>query len=135
MIMVDELRVWTSRRPFHKGSCHLTTDGPIDELHAFADRLGMKREWFQKHPLASHYDLTPKIRAKAVELGAAEVLAKDQARARIERRGGTASALRASREEVRKEVSHGVARGETYGESRASVSSGETRQPIAASEQ
>lgn len=125
--MVDELRIWTSKRPFHKGSCHLTTDGAIEELHAFAARIGMKREWFQKHPLASHYDLTPKMRAKAVELGAVEVSAKDQARQRIERRGSTVDALRAARKDG---GSHGVEREE---KTRAPVSSGQTSQPKAAS--
>ena len=115
MIMVDELRIWTAKRPFHKGSCHLTTDGTIEELHAFADRIGMKREWFQKHPLASHYDLTPKMRAVAVELGAVEVSAREQARRRRAHKDGGAS--------------HGVVREE---QTRAPVSSRQTSQPIAA---
>ena len=85
-IMVDELRVWTKRPPFHRGSCHLTTDGPIDELHAFAASIGMKRAWFQSHPLADHYDLTPSRRTAAIAAGAVEVSARQQAIARIARR-------------------------------------------------
>ena len=43
MIMVDGLKVHpTSIRCFKAGSCHLTTDGPLEELHAFARRLGLK---------------------------------------------------------------------------------------------
>lgn len=82
MIMVDGLQVWTRRPPFHKGSCHLTTDGPLEELHAFAAKIGMKRSWFQEHPLAPHYDLTPSRRELALKLGAVFVEAKEQVRMR-----------------------------------------------------
>lgn len=86
MIMVDELKMWLPRqpRPFHEGSCHLTSDGPnaIDELHAFARKLGLKRGWFQERSSWPHYDLTPARRVKALELGAVFVPAKEQARAR-----------------------------------------------------
>jgi len=81
-IMVDTLVVWSKKPPFHKGSCHLTTDGDIDELHAFAAKLGMKRAWFQDHPILKHYDLTPSKRALAVKLGAVEVSGVEQARRR-----------------------------------------------------
>ena len=57
-------------RCFKAGSCHLTTDGTLDDLHVFARRLGMKREWFQDHRLAPHYDLTAGRRALALEMGA-----------------------------------------------------------------
>jgi Protein of unknown function (DUF4031) len=83
--MVDEITVWPhARPPFHRGSCHLTvTGGDIDALHAFAHRLGMKRSWFQDHPRAPHYDLTPTRRRNAIEYGAVFVSAKDQARKRL----------------------------------------------------
>jgi hypothetical protein len=81
-IMVDGLKVWTDKPPFHRGSCHLTTDGPIEELHTFALRLGMRRSWFQDHDYAPHYDLTPWKRARALDLGAVHVDAVKQARAR-----------------------------------------------------
>lgn len=83
MIMVDELQRWpTALRIFRDGACHLTTDGPIEELHAFAVKIGMRREWFQDHPIAPHYDLTPGRRARALLLGAVEVKAREQARRR-----------------------------------------------------
>lgn len=83
MIMVDELQRWpTALRIFRDGACHLTTDGPIEELHAFAVKIGMHREWFQDHPIAPHYDLTPGRRARALLLGAVEVKAREQARRR-----------------------------------------------------
>ncbi len=82
-VYVDELIRWPGPKPrcFVRGSCHLTAD-TLDELHAFAAKLGMKPAWFQDHRLAPHYDLTPQRRARAVELGAVEVSAKEQARRR-----------------------------------------------------
>lgn len=83
--MVDELKVWPGPKPacFNAGSCHLTTDGPIEELHAFAAKLGMRRSWFQQHPSAPHYDLTASKREKALQLGAVFVGARVQALRRI----------------------------------------------------
>jgi hypothetical protein len=51
---------------------HLQADTP-EELHAFAKRLGLKREWFQTtpgRPELDHYDVTDPIRDKAIKLGA-----------------------------------------------------------------
>ena len=55
-----------------KQSCHLTCDGNLDELHLFADSLGLRRSWFQRGSVP-HYDLTPNKRAAAVRFGAQEV--------------------------------------------------------------
>lgn len=83
MIMVDEIRLWPNARPpFTRGSCHLTTNGPIAELHAFAARIGLRREWFQPHPIAPHYDLTRRRRAAALAAGAVFVPIRVQLRAR-----------------------------------------------------
>ena len=49
--------------------CHLTADS-IAELHAFASRLGLKKEWFQNHKLIPHYDITEKKRLIAIRQGA-----------------------------------------------------------------
>lgn len=56
-------------------SCHMLTDGPLEELHAMAEAIGLKRAWFQEAPPASfpHYDLTPSRRAAAVAAGAVEL--------------------------------------------------------------
>ena len=54
------------------GGGHLQAD-TVEELHAFADRLGLRREWFQSkpgRPENDHYDLGSKGRARALELGA-----------------------------------------------------------------
>lgn len=53
-------------------NCHLFAD-TLEELHAFALRIGMKIEWFQHHSRLPHYDLTSDRRAWAVRMGAKEV--------------------------------------------------------------
>lgn len=56
---------------------HLASDVSLEELHRFARRLGLKRQWFQdgKHP---HYDLTTvQIRGKASSMGAETVTSRE----------------------------------------------------------
>lgn len=78
--MVDRLTVYPNAwGPFRGGSCHLTSTS-IDVLHRFALRLGLRREWFQDHRVAAHYDLTKGKRRKAIELGAIEVPMRMQIR-------------------------------------------------------
>lgn len=77
-VYVDDLVVWPNAwGPFKAGSCHLAAD-TLDELHAFAAKLGMRRAWFQegrgKHP---HYDLVKSRRDRAVELGASQVTGRE----------------------------------------------------------
>lgn len=82
-IMVDEIRVWPhARAPFTRGSCHMTTDGRLEELHAFAESIGLRREWFQPHPIAPHYDLTRQRRGRALRAGAVFVPLRSQLLAR-----------------------------------------------------
>lgn len=50
--------------------CHMLAD-TLKELHAMADSLGLKREWFQDHG-TPHYDICKSKRARAIELGAIE---------------------------------------------------------------
>jgi hypothetical protein len=52
--------------------CHLFAVD-IGELHAFAKRLGLKREWFQDDPRLPHYDVTEHKRRIALRLGAVGV--------------------------------------------------------------
>jgi hypothetical protein len=54
------------------GGGHLQAD-TLEELHEFADRLGLRREWFQSkpgRPENDHYDLSGRGRERALELGA-----------------------------------------------------------------
>jgi len=65
-------------------SCHLFADTP-DELHEFAERVGLSRGWFAERVGLSrgwfqsaagqmpHYDLTKAMRRKAIAGGAVQV--------------------------------------------------------------
>jgi hypothetical protein len=66
-VFVDRLRDWGWRLG---PSCHLITDGPNEELHRFAARLGLRRSWFQPSASGPHYDVTASKRALALKLGA-----------------------------------------------------------------
>ena len=59
----------------HAIACHLFVDvGNLDILHDFAQRLGLKRSWFQcKSGGMPHYDITHNIRDLAIKLGAVEL--------------------------------------------------------------
>lgn len=82
-VRVDEVRVWpTYIQCFRAGSCHLTADS-LDELHAFARAIGVRRGWFQGKSAVPHYDLTPARRERAIDAGAVFVPAREQARMRI----------------------------------------------------
>lgn len=50
--------------------CHLVADS-LEELHGFAARLGLRREWFQSQSRYPHYDVTTTVRERAFRLGAA----------------------------------------------------------------
>lgn len=78
MTYVDDLVVWPNAwGPFKAGSCHLAAD-TLDELHEFAAKLGMKREWFQgKNPRHPHYDLVKSKRDRAIALGAKPITGRE----------------------------------------------------------
>jgi hypothetical protein len=87
-VYVDELFTATPRiaqvRYHGMRWCHLTAD-TLDELHEFAAKLGLKREWFQGHhrnPAFWHYDLTANKRVQAVRLGAKELTWREAAEKR-----------------------------------------------------
>ena len=67
--------------------CHMWTDGDLEELHEFAESLGLKRAWFQpcdrpglQPNRRSHYDLTPRVRKLALKAGVREACRSDVAR-------------------------------------------------------
>ena len=88
-------------------SCHLIAD-TLDELHAMALAVGMRRAWFQAPPKAStpHYDLTSSRRAEALKHGAVPLDRRAFVGKLRELRTGSASRV------LEPEVSRGVLEGE-----------------------
>jgi len=69
VILVDDARwPWRGRR-----WAHLVSDSSYDELHRFAERLGLPRRIFQ----GDHYDVPTDVRTLAVRLGAVEVSSRE----------------------------------------------------------
>ncbi len=61
-----------------KKSCHMFADS-LNELHEMAEKIGMKRSWFQDNgQSAEHYDLVASRRALAIKYGAIELTERKQ---------------------------------------------------------
>ena len=56
------------------GWCHLTSKD-IKELHNFALKIGLKREWFHNHKFVPHYDVSQAKQKLAIKNGAKLVTA------------------------------------------------------------
>src|SRR5512137_332976 len=68
-----------ARGPYHfrhRRCGHLVSDTSIEELHAFAAGLGMRREWFQCRSIP-HYDLTGERYDLALAMGAELVSSRE----------------------------------------------------------
>ena len=63
----DAVTLWRGQR-----WAHLMADS-LDELHAFAVRLGMPRRAFQDRRSGAHYDVTAELRERALALGAVPI--------------------------------------------------------------
>jgi len=72
-ILVDDA-IWPWRG---RVWAHLVSDTSVDELHAFAARLGIPRRAFQ----GDHYDVTDELRDCAIAEGARAVTSRDVVRA------------------------------------------------------
>jgi hypothetical protein len=72
----------------HHGSrgrwCHMWSEN-LDELHAMADKIGLKRRWFQNHPLHPHYDLVMSKRRLAIQNGAVACSEREMGRMILEK--------------------------------------------------
>jgi hypothetical protein len=68
-VLVDPLREYPDAGLPFSHWCHLVSDASFEELHAFAERLGIPRRYFQ----GDHYDLPAHLRERALELGAEPV--------------------------------------------------------------
>lgn len=65
---------------FFKGkkSCHMFAD-TLEELHEMAEKIGMRRAWFQDNGrTAQHYDLVASRRAAAIKHGALQLTSREQ---------------------------------------------------------
>lgn len=51
--------------------CHMYAD-TIEELHDMADKIGLRRSWFQDKKHFPHYDLVESKRNMAIRFGAIE---------------------------------------------------------------
>jgi len=60
----DAVTLWRGHR-----WAHLMAD-TLDELHAFAAQLGLRREKFQDKTSGAHYDVPAPVREDALRLGA-----------------------------------------------------------------
>jgi Protein of unknown function (DUF4031) len=83
-VFVDNFRVPARVGRLTARWSHLTVepDGDLDELHAFAARIGLKRSWFQgppehRHP---HYDVTDSKRQAAIAAGAVPITWREAGR-------------------------------------------------------
>jgi hypothetical protein len=63
----DAVTLWRGQR-----WAHLMAD-TLDELHAFAARLGLRREKFQDKTSGAHYDVPASVREEALRLGAVAI--------------------------------------------------------------
>lgn len=86
----DAVTLWRGER-----WAHLMGD-TLEELHAFAQQLGLPRRAFQDKTSGAHYDVTAELRMRALELGAV-ALSRHTDRARL--RAVIATARRQGRRE------------------------------------
>lgn len=71
--MLVDAAIW----PFEgRKWAHLVSDTSFDELHAFAEQLGIPRRAFQ----GDHYDVPTDYRDRAIELGAEAVTSRELVR-------------------------------------------------------
>jgi hypothetical protein len=63
----DAVTLWRGDR-----WAHLMAD-TLDELHAFAAQLGLRREKFQDRTSGAHYDVPAPLREEAIALGAVAI--------------------------------------------------------------
>ena len=71
-ILIDEARWWWRGRRW----CHLVSDESYDELHEFADRVGIPRRGFQ----GDHYDVPEEYRQGLIDAGATNVESRELVR-------------------------------------------------------
>jgi Protein of unknown function (DUF4031) len=86
-VYVDDWRQLATVRNMTSRWSHLTADS-VDELHQFAQMLGIPRRAFQSKPgkpAFDHYDVPDELREKAIELGAVSLTWREAAKLRRKR--------------------------------------------------
>jgi hypothetical protein len=79
MLLVDSA-VWPGKgRAAGRLWAHLVSDVSLDELHGFAERLGIPGRAFER----DHYDIPAHLVPVAISLGARQVSSRDVVRALI----------------------------------------------------
>lgn len=66
-IMVDDPMQTGGRFDLY---CHMWSNTSVDELMTFALSIGLRKEWFQDRPGFPHFDVSFRMRCKALESGA-----------------------------------------------------------------
>jgi hypothetical protein len=74
-VFVDDAAVPYRGKPRY----HLAADS-VQELHAFARRVGIKRCWFHRGARWAHYDITAKERDRALAAGADALTSRELVR-------------------------------------------------------
>lgn len=70
-IYVDDIRIPATVGPYTARWSHLFTDtADLTELHQFAQSIGLRGAWFQDKESGAHYDVTDRLRHKAIRAGA-----------------------------------------------------------------
>jgi len=64
-VYVDNMRIVKRGKAW----CHLVADS-LDELHNFAQQLGLPTSWFHRKVSHPHYDITVDVRDLAIARGA-----------------------------------------------------------------
>jgi Protein of unknown function (DUF4031) len=71
-VLIDEPRWWFRGRKW----CHMVSDASLDELHDFAQGVGIPRRAFQ----GDHYDIPEEYRPDMLAAGAIEVESRELVR-------------------------------------------------------
>jgi hypothetical protein len=77
-VYVDDIRILATVGPYTSRWSHLFTDSDdLTELHDFAGSIGLHRSWFQDKQSGPHYDVTDRLRHRAITAGAQPISWQD----------------------------------------------------------
>ena len=79
MIFIDPLKLYTGKRILY---AHMVSDTSLEELHAFALSIGVKRHFFHR---GNHYDIRENEHPIAIAKGAQLVTPKELVRKMIKK--------------------------------------------------